>query len=291
MNARVVSSGIWHPPSFLQLAVGRNNKKGRSSTSSKHAPRTAAALESGQQPVISGGASATSGSQLPSSTFPRPATGAAAASSTSAAAATAAAESTPPPPVRRVFKRPRMIRTSLSPVLSPPPPPPPPLLSVSPVYGGGRSDFSVGGSAGGSSSRGRGEEGASIATSPRLPAASDVRMGQAEVQAFVQRLRRVAAKERERRAKCTAVGGGGGVVDEPRVPLEIKTAVEELRRVVVHGDATTLDVLLSSQVGCFDVDWVGRCHERDLAQSKSLIFLLHKVAAKDFLYLCVHEVG
>lgn len=107
-----------------------------------------------------------------------------------------------------------------------------------------------------------------MVTSPRLPAASDVRMGQAEVQALVQRLRRVATKERERRAKGKTVGGAaggaasevGGGGHEPKVPLQVKTAMEELRRVVVHGDATTLDVLLSSQVGCFVLDcWVCRC--------------------------------
>lgn len=88
-------------------------------------------------------------------------------------------------------------------------------------------------------------------TSPRLPAASNVRMGQSEAQALVQRLRRVATRERERRARGSGAppegGGGGGV--EPRVSSEVETALEELRRVAVHGDATTLDVLLSSQVG------------------------------------------
>lgn len=124
-----------------------------------------------------------------------------------------------------------------------------------------------------------------MATSPRLPAASDVRMGQAEVQALVQRLRRVATKERERRAKGKTVGGaaggaaseggGSGGDGEPKVPLQVKTAMEELRRVVVHGDATTLDVLLSSQVGgdyLFCLLGVLVCREHDSAQQGPVCF-------------------
>lgn len=39
-----------------------------------------------------------------------------------------------------------------------------------------------------------------------------------------------------------------GVDDAKDVSAEVLTMIEELRRVAVHGDATTLDVLLSSQV-------------------------------------------
>lgn len=39
-----------------------------------------------------------------------------------------------------------------------------------------------------------------------------------------------------------------GVPSESRLPLEDKTVLEELRRVAVHGDDTTLDLLLSLQV-------------------------------------------
>ena len=151
-----------------------------------------------------------------------------------------------------------MIRTSLSPVPSPPPPPPPPLLAVSPTSGGRYDGFGAGsGGGGGGGIRVRGAGGGAgggSATSPRLPAASNVRMGQADAHALVQRLRGVANRERERRARGTGTAalqeaGRTGVPSEPRVPLEVETALEELRRVAVHGDATTLDVLLSSQVG------------------------------------------
>ncbi|CAN0118751.1 unnamed protein product, partial [Ectocarpus sp. 13 AM-2016] len=158
-------------------------------------------------------------------------------------------------PERRVFKRPRMMRTSQPPVLPPPPPPP---LTMSPAtrYGGRTGGGGSVGGGGGVAARGRRRAGVSTTTTtPRLPAASDVRLGHSEVQALVQRLRRVARKERDRRSRGWAVGGssarigvsegGGGV---PNVPVEVEQTMEELRRVAVHGDATTLDVLLSTQL-------------------------------------------
>lgn len=113
---------------------------------------------------------------------------------------------------------------------------------------------------------------------PCLPAASDVRMGQVEVHALVRRLRDVAVAERERRASSSTAsaapsggGRGGGLsrgagsegqprqkVDSLRSKVrtgeelypstEVVATMRELRRVAIHGDATTLDVLLSSQV-------------------------------------------
>lgn len=44
-------------------------------------------------------------------------------------------------------------------------------------------------------------------------------------------------------------GGAGRAGGEQKMAPEVTASVEELRRVAVHGDATTLDVLLSSQVG------------------------------------------
>lgn len=94
-------------------------------------------------------------------------------------------------------------------------------------------------------------------------------MGQSEVQALVQRLRGVAIAEREGRSvvevgSAAAVGAALGASDrvprdtgsvsgteggsDPRVSVEVGTTLKELRRVAVHGDATTLDVLLSSEV-------------------------------------------
>ncbi|CBJ25503.1 conserved unknown protein [Ectocarpus siliculosus] len=244
-----------------QLAQGKNKKdKSKAPSTSKQPPRTATTTrtrpQQRQQPVrgsVSNG-QASVGSPVWNG-------GAA-----STAASTAALRSTPPPPPqqqqqqqrrpeRRVFKRPRMMLTSLPPVL-PPPPPPPLTMSSAKRYGGRTGGGGSVGDGGGVAARGGRRAGVgTTTTTPRLPAASDVRLGHSEVQALVQRLRRVALKERERRSRGWAVGGssartgvseGGG--GDPKVAVEVEQTMAELRRVAVHGDATTLDVLLSSQL-------------------------------------------
>lgn len=250
----------------VQLARGtKKRKKGKGP--SKRAPRPTP-LRTGQQQrqqehrsppqhrrqqhvgsTSSSSSRSSSGAALAGSAGSAGAAGAARATAAAASASASNAGNASHPTARRTFKRPRMIHTSSSSShVAPPPPPPPSAVPPPGRYGNGRYDVRLdddGGRAGG----GRGGGGRrSTATSPRLPAASDVRLGQSEAQALVQRLRRVARRERERRATSTVSGAGTGRGGEPRVPLEVEATMEELRRVAVRGDATTLDVLLSSQV-------------------------------------------
>lgn len=78
-------------------------------------------------------------------------------------------------------------------------------------------------------------------------------MGQEEVKALVRRLRGVAVAERHRRAFSISLDDSGSGINrrgrgEASVTPQVEAMMLELKRVAVHGDATTLDVLLSSQV-------------------------------------------
>lgn len=254
-----------------QLARGKKKRKASSSSGAKSTiPRQKPAKRQS-----SGGGNGASGARHP----PSSAGAAGEAGATIDWASAPATASTPP---RRAFKRPRMMRPAIG----------SPSVSSSLRHGDGGEVLvpreSVGGSGGvdgvsihcsfdrGSSAESGGGGGGG-APSPWVPAASDDRMEQSEVEALVRKLRSVALAERRRRAKGAGPGShralhGGGSASGAgwdgygqsgwRVSAEVEAAMDELRRVAVHGDATTLDILLSSKVGWFGLGRVGSAMRR-----------------------------
>ena len=118
-----------------------------------------------------------------------------------------------------------------------------------------------------SSAHGSGSGSADVsgAKGPRPSAAATGvhRLGQWQARVLVRRLREVAISQKERRSGRSAgrfVGGAVVAATGMRGgdgESKVNETLEELKRVVLGGDAITMDMLLSSQVGFDTVEKLG----------------------------------